>query len=44
MHWEFVIVGYVVIFAVLALYCALVIRRGKQLSENIPSEQRRFLD
>ncbi len=44
MHWEFVIVGYVVTFAVLALYCVLVLRHGRKLSKNVPPESRRFLD
>ena len=44
MHWEFVIVGYVIVFGGLGAYAALLINRGKQLSKRVPEARRRFLD
>lgn len=44
MHWEFVIVGYVVVFAGLIAYAATLVQRGRRLSEQVPEDKRRYLD
>ncbi len=44
MHWEFVIVGYVVVLAALAAYAYAVVRRGRRLSQQVPEDKRRYLD
>jgi cytochrome b subunit of formate dehydrogenase len=43
MHWGYVIVGYVVVFAGLALYIGGLLTRAKQLSARVPEDRRRFL-
>ncbi len=44
MHWEFVIVGYLIVFGGLAAYVAAVLLRGRELSKHVPEDRRRFLD
>ncbi|MGF1595778.1 MAG: hypothetical protein ACFCVK_02445 [Acidimicrobiales bacterium] len=44
MYWSYVIVGYAVILASIVLYAWLVVRKGRQLSEKVSAERRRFLD
>ena len=44
MHWEFVIVGYVVVLSALAAYAYAVVRRGRRLSHEVPEDKRRYLD
>ncbi|MGB5759209.1 MAG: hypothetical protein WBM50_20015 [Acidimicrobiales bacterium] len=44
MHWGFVIAGYLIVFAGLAVYTASVLFRGRELSKQVPEERRRFLD
>jgi len=43
MHWEYVIAGYGVTFASLALYTMYVLRRGRMLAAKVPVERRRYL-
>ncbi len=44
MHWQFVIIGYVGVFAGLVAYAAAVIQRGRRLSQQVPEDKRRYLD
>lgn len=44
MHWGYVIVGYLIVFGGLAVYAALLINRGRQLTKRVPESRRRFLD
>ncbi|MEM9564379.1 MAG: hypothetical protein AAGA93_17285 [Actinomycetota bacterium] len=44
MHWEFVIAGYTIVFLLLIAYAAAVVQRGRRLSEQVPEDQRRYLD
>ncbi len=44
MHWEFVIVGYLIVFGGLGTYAATILRQGRRLSKQVPPERRRFLD
>ncbi len=44
MHWQFVIVGYLIVFGGLAAYVVAVLQRGRALSKRVPEDRRRFLD
>lgn len=44
MHWEFVIAGYLFVAVVLGTYAITLVRRGRQLSKQVPQGKRRFLD
>jgi hypothetical protein len=44
MYWEYVIAGYGIVFAGIAIYSAIVLRQGRSLSKRVPPERRRFLD
>jgi hypothetical protein len=44
MNWQYVIPGYVFVFAGIGLYTAWVLYRGRALSKRVPPEKRRFLD
>lgn len=41
---QYVIPGYAFTFVVLAAYSFQLIKRGQRLSEQLPEEDRRFLD
>lgn len=43
-HWVFVIAGYAIVFAGVAVYAAWVLSRGRSLADEVPEERRRFLD
>ena len=42
--WNFVAVGYLIVFVSLAAYSVYIIRRGRQLVKEVSPERRRFLD
>ncbi len=44
MHWEFVIVGYLIVFGGLAAYISSLMVRAKRLTARVPEDRRRFLD
>ena len=44
MHWQYVIVGYLLVFTAVAAYALAVVRQGRTLSRRVPPEKRRFLD
>ena len=44
MHWQYVIPGYLFVAVVLGTYTVALIRRGRQLSKQVPEGKRRFLD
>ncbi len=44
MYWEYVVPGYLIVFATLAIYTLYVVRKGRALSQQLPPEKRRFLD
>ncbi len=44
MGWEYVIPGYLIVFGTLAVYTITLLRRGRNLSSQLPPEKRRFLD
>ncbi len=44
MYWDYVIVGYVVVFGGLGVYAASLLRRGRRLAEQVEPDRRRFLD
>lgn len=41
---EYVIPGYLIAFATLGLYSLQLLKRGRDLSKQLPEEERRFLD
>lgn len=41
--WGYVTAAWVVTFAVIALYSAWVLRRGRELSKDVPEDQRRWM-
>lgn len=44
MHWEFVVAGYAVVIPATVAYAWTVVRRGRQLSQQVPEDKRRYLD
>lgn len=44
MYWGFVIAGYGVVLGGLGIYATALIRRGRRLARQLPSDRRRFLD
>ncbi len=41
-EWSYVLVGWALIIAGVAVYAALVVRKGRQLSKQLPPDQRRW--
>ncbi len=44
MGWEYVIPGYVLVVVALGGYTVATIRRGRDLTKQVPDGKRRFLD
>ena len=44
MHWEFVIPGYVIVFGGLAAYVGLLLSRVRSVADQVPEEERSFLE
>ncbi|MDA3038534.1 MAG: hypothetical protein O3C27_03215 [Actinomycetota bacterium] len=44
MYWNYVLIGYVVVFGGLGLYAVSLLRRGRNLAEQVEPDRRRFLD
>ncbi len=41
---NYVLAGYTIVFVTLALYSLQMVKRGRDLSRQLPEEERRFLD
>jgi hypothetical protein len=41
-EWSYVLVGWGLVIAGVAIYAALVVRRGRQLSKQLPPDERRW--
>jgi hypothetical protein len=41
--WGYIIVGWVVTFAVVIAYAVLVLQRGRRLSRQVPPKEQRWL-
>ena len=41
--WGYITVAWVVTFSVLGLYSAWILRRGRELSRDVPEDQRRWM-
>lgn len=44
MHWQYVIPGYVIVFAGLGVYTASLMSRLRSAARKIPEEKRAFLE
>ena len=43
-NWGYVIPGYLVVAATLAIYTMYVVVKGRNLARRLPASRRRFLD
>jgi len=44
MHWQYVIPGYLTVFGSLAAYSYALLRKAKNLAQQVPPEKRRYLE